>query len=79
MPLSEGMVTLPAIKGYYENKEETALAFMLKDERWRPGLKRAKLGTCCALEGDTLRYWSARTDGVTRNPPRPRWGGHAAL
>ena len=66
MPLSEGMVTLPAIKGYYENKEETALAFMLKDGKVEPGLKRAKLGTCCALEGDTLRYWSARTDGVTR-------------
>lgn len=66
MPLSEGMVTLPAIKGYYENKEETALAFMFKDGKVEPGLKRAKLGTCCALEGDTLRYWSARTDGVTR-------------
>ena len=66
MPYAEGRIALPAIKGYYEDKEEKSLSFMLRDGSVPAGFKRAKLGSCCALEGSALRYWSARTDGVTR-------------
>ena len=66
LPFAEGKIALPAIKGYYEDKEEKSLSFVLKNGSVDAGLKRAKLGSCCALEGDALRYWSARTGGVTR-------------
>ena len=31
-----------------------------------PGKKRARLGAFCTLEGGTIRFWSARTDGTMR-------------
>ncbi len=60
------MAAIPAIKGFYEDKQEQDFCSVLQDGSVPPGYKRAKLGSFCALEGDTVRYWSARTGGRTR-------------
>ena len=66
VPVLGSAAPLPSIKGFYEDKEEKQFETVVKNGEFTPGLKRAKLGTFCALEGDTVVYWSARTDGVTR-------------
>lgn len=66
VPAPEGTVPLPSIKGFYEDKEETRFETVVKDGAFSPGLKRAKLGSFCALEGDTVRFWSTTSDGATR-------------
>ncbi|MBE5708293.1 MAG: hypothetical protein EGR51_00100 [Oscillibacter sp.] len=66
VPAPEGTVPLPSIKGFYEDKEETRFETVVKDGAFSPGLKRAKLGSFCALEGDTVRFWSTVSDGATR-------------
>ena len=66
VPVVGELPPLPSVKGFYENKEETHFETVVKNGEFTPGLKRAKLGTFCALDGDTVRYWSAKTDGVTR-------------
>lgn len=65
VPVVGDAAPLPSIKGFYEDKDETGFISVLK-ENVPSGYKRAKLGTFCALEGDTVRYWSAETDGATR-------------
>ena len=65
-PAPEGTVPLSSIKGFYEDKEETQFETVVKDGSFSPGLKRAKLGSFCALEGDTVRFWSAASDSATR-------------
>lgn len=67
VPVVGDLVPLPSINGFYENKEEMDFVSVLtEDGAIPPGYKRAKLGTFCALDGNTVRYWSAETDGVTR-------------
>lgn len=66
VPAPGGAVPLPALQGFYEDKEGTRFESVVTDGQFTPGFKRAKLGSFCALEGDTVRYWSARTGGVTR-------------
>ncbi len=67
VPVVGDLAPLPSIKGFYEDKEETHFeSVLITDGKVRAGYKRAKLGTFCALEEDTVRYWSAETDGVTR-------------
>ena len=66
VPVVKDLVPLPSIKGFYEDKEEKQFETVVKNGDFTPGLKRAKLGSFCALEGETVVYWSARTDGVTR-------------
>ncbi len=57
---------LPSIKGFYEDKEERCLKSVVTDGDFTPGFKRAKLGSFCAIDGDTVCYWSTKTGGVTR-------------
>ena len=57
---------LPAIRGFYETKEETGLESVVVNGAFTPGKKRARLGSFCTLEGGTIRFWSARTDGTMR-------------
>jgi hypothetical protein len=66
VPNPAGLAVLPSIKGFYEDKEGTRFESVVPEGNFSPGLKRASLGNFCALAGDTVRYWSARTDGVTR-------------
>lgn len=66
IPVAEKKAALPAIKGFYENKDESVFETVMKDGSFTPGLKRAKLGGFCAIEGDTLEFWRTATDGVTR-------------
>ena len=66
IPAAEKKVALPSIKGFYENKDESVFETVMKDGSFTPGLKRAKLGGFCAIEGDTLEFWRTATDGVTR-------------
>lgn len=60
------LIPLPSLRGFYEDKDETQLENVVKDGNFTPGHKRAKLGAFCAPAGETLRYWSAKTGGVTR-------------
>ncbi|MEG2679233.1 MAG: hypothetical protein RR949_04770, partial [Oscillospiraceae bacterium] len=66
VPNPTQLPALPAIKGYYEDKAETRFESVVIDGAFTPGLKRAKLGTFCALDGDIIRHWRAKSGGVTR-------------
>ena len=66
LPNPAHLAAIPSLRGFYENKEETIFETVVRDGTFTPGSKRARLGAFCALEGDTVRYWSAETDGVTR-------------
>lgn len=66
VPVVGQRVPLPAIKGFYEDKAETVFETVVKNGTFTPGLKRAGLGAFCALEGETVHYWSADTDSATR-------------
>ncbi len=66
VPSVDGLEAIPSIKGFYENKDETDFQSVLKTGDVTPGYKRAGLGSFCALDRDTVRFWSARTGGVTR-------------
>lgn len=58
---------LPSIRGFYEDKQESKLdANVVTGADVIEGHKRAKLGSFCALEKDTLLYWSAGTGGTMR-------------
>lgn len=66
VPVCGDWTPLPSVKGFYENKEETVFRSIVREGSVEPGLKRAKAGSFCAIEADTLRYWSASTSGTTR-------------
>ncbi len=66
VPAFGDLPVLPSVKGFYETKEETGLENVLINGTFAPGKKRARLGSFCALEGDTIRFWSAGTDGAMR-------------
>ena len=66
VPVIGDCAPLPSIKGFYENKEETRFETVVKDGTFTPGLKRAKLGSFCAIKDNTVLFWNAKTDGVTR-------------
>ena len=55
---------LPGIMGFYGEKDSDQVVSVLNYDV--AGMKRAKLGTCCALEGKTVRGWSASTGGNLR-------------
>lgn len=66
VPVRGDLPVLPAIRGFYEDKTGSAFETVLLDGTFKPGLKRAKLGSFCAPDGETLRYWSAASSGATR-------------
>lgn len=66
VPNPQQLSVLPAIKGFYEDKEETLFENVVVDGQFSPGLKRAKTGSFCALEKDKLLFWSAEIEGSTR-------------
>lgn len=66
LPMALGRSGIPSLMGFYEDKAETKFESVVKDGSFSPGSKRARVGTVCAPEGDTLYYWSAETDGYTR-------------
>ncbi len=66
MPKPGELEVLPSIKGFYEDKAETAFQSVVTDPDLKPGWKRAGLGTFCGLKDGRIHYWSAKTGGVTR-------------
>ncbi len=66
VPVRGELPVLPSLMGFYEDKSETCFVSVLKDGSDLTGLKRARTGSFCALDGDTLRYWSAASAGSTR-------------
>lgn len=58
-PYIGGKATFPSLKGFYEDKKETAdkkrLENVLKGEL-SYGVKRSPLGSCCRVDGDTILY-----------------------
>lgn len=61
---AEGAV-IPSLRGFYEAKgAETEISSVFLEDV--AGKKRAKLGSFCVLNGDTISFGSARTGGVTR-------------
>ena len=66
VPVCGKLPVLPAIMGFYEDKEETRFESIVLDGTFSPGLKRAKLGSFCAPNGEILQCWSASTSGSTR-------------
>ena len=39
---------------------------IVNENSFTDGMKRANLGTFCSLDGETVRFWRAATDGATR-------------
>lgn len=66
MPVKNHLAVIPAIKGFYEDKAETDFMSVLHDGEITPGYKRAKTGTFCGIEGNTLHYWTAETSAAMR-------------
>ena len=65
VPVRGNHTALPALMGYYENKSETEFKSILKDSAIS-NLKRAKIGSFCSLDGDTLHFWNPVMSGSTR-------------
>lgn len=66
VPTCGTYAVLPSIKGFYETKEETELEHVIPTGEFQAGKKRARLGSFCGLDGDTIHYWSAETAGSMR-------------
>lgn len=66
MPSAEGYTPIPSILGFYEDKAAEHFESVVVKGDFTPGFKRAKIGSFCALDGDTLIYWNAATGGSTR-------------
>ena len=64
LPVEGEEACLPGIMGFYGEKGSDQVVSVLNHDV--AGMKRANLGTCCALEGDTVRGWSAATGGNLR-------------
>ena len=64
LPVEGEGACLPGIMGFYGEKGSSQVVSVLNHDV--AGKKRASLGTCCALEGDTVRGWSASTGGNLR-------------
>ena len=79
VPAPMGTVPLPSIKGFYEDKAEEHFESVVKDGTFTEGFKRAKLGSFCALEGDTVRFWSAAAGGAVRIGRKARNGDEKTM
>lgn len=68
VPNLERLPALPSVRGFYEDKNEENLENVVvrKGELSVPGLKRAKLGSFCSLEGNTISCWSASVGSTGR-------------
>ena len=64
LPVEGEGACLPGIMGFYGEKGSDQVVSVLNQDV--AGMKRANLGTCCALEGNTVRGWSASTGGNLR-------------
>lgn len=64
VPYREGRTALPPIMGFYGDKTGDAVVSVLHTDV--AGKKRVSLGTSCALQGDTIYYWSSKTNGTLR-------------
>lgn len=67
MPMTGKGIPLPSVKGFYGEKGSDALEYnVVTGAEVKPGHKRAGLGSFCTLDGETVRYWSAKTGGTLR-------------
>lgn len=64
LPVEGEGAYLPGIMSFYGEKGSAQVVSVLNQDV--AGKKRVVLGTCCALEGDTVRGWSASTGGNLR-------------
>ena len=64
IPWQEDSVGLPGIMGFYGQKGSTEVTSVLNADV--AGMKRAKPGAFCALEGEQIRGWTASTGGNLR-------------
>lgn len=64
LPCAGEHAFLPSILGFYGEKGSDRVVSVLNEDV--AGKKRSGLGTCCTLEGDTVRGWSAATGGSLR-------------
>lgn len=66
LPVVGDLPPIPMIMGYYTDKKGEAFQTVVADGTFDSGLKRAKLGSCCGIDGNTLCGWSADTNGYMR-------------
>ena len=66
MPTVGDKAPLPAIMGFYEDKDETHFTSVVTAGAFAAGDKRAKIGRFCSPEGSTLKFWAPHTGGITR-------------
>ena len=66
LPAPAGRAALPSIKGFYEDKGESDFCTVVINGDFPAGYKRARTGSFCSIENETLHFWNADTDGVTR-------------
>ncbi len=59
-------VLIPTIQGFYESKTEEQFCHIALSDALEPGLKRAKIGQFCHINGDAIQGFSPKTQGCTR-------------
>lgn len=64
LPSIENESELPPIMGFYGNKIGDSVVNVLNNDV--SGKKRVKLGTCCSIDGQNIKFWSSKTSGHTR-------------
>lgn len=57
---------LPSIKGFYERKDGSGFVSVLKDGDLPQGVKRANVGSLCAIQDNRIVYWDVNTSGTAR-------------
>ncbi len=64
IPCPEHWEPLPPIMGFYGPKSSDQVVSVLEEDV--AGMKRAGLGTCCQIVGDTIQSWNAAIGGTMR-------------
>lgn len=59
-------ITIPTIKGFYEDKQEEGLENIVVNGEFEAGKKRASVGNVCSFSNDKILYSKTDTSSVTR-------------
>lgn len=62
----ENHVCIPSIKGFYEKKDGSSFVSVINNPTLPEGVKRASLGSCCAIEDEKILFWSASCGETAR-------------
>jgi hypothetical protein len=71
VPNPTDLAAIPSLMGFYEDKSAAGLEKVVVDGTFRPGYKRAALGSFCAFQGESVQYWDADRSETIRVGEKP--------